>query len=229
MIDARPPSRPLQAGLTAASRPPAHWVRVYHREPRHISDGTQPRSWGPVGRFDPHPGGPSGPREHPHGPTVHYSGDTLPVALAEAFRGAPVWSVCPAWRAVLIVAVDEPVQDLAPDGAVALGAPADLGHGHGLHQSVHASLGAGHPGRPTFGSRRGRPLPISPTSRRRERRAVESPAGGRHQRPRHRGRRVTRGGGLAVGARDRASAGASVERIGIIDCARHHTSAEPPS
>lgn len=128
MIDAPSPSRPLRAGRTATGRPPAQWVRVYHRDPRRTPDGTAPRSWGPVGRFDPHPGGPDGPREHPHGPTVHYSGDTLSVALAEAFRGAPVWSVCPAWRAALLVGTSEALQDLGPGGAVALGAPADLGH-----------------------------------------------------------------------------------------------------
>lgn len=128
MIEARPPSRPLHGGRTATGSPPARWVRVYHRDPRRTPDGTTPRSWGPVGRFDPHRGGPDGPREDRHGPTVHYSGDTLPVALAEAFRGAPVWSVCPAWRAALLVATDETLQDLVPAGAVALGAPADLGH-----------------------------------------------------------------------------------------------------
>ncbi|CAN5879565.1 hypothetical protein BH23ACT8_BH23ACT8_21900 [soil metagenome] len=128
MIEAPSPSRPLQGGRTAAGRPPAQWVRVYHREPGRIPDGTTPRSWGPVGRFDPRPGGHDGPREHPNGPTVHYSGDTLPVALTEAFRGAPVWSVCPAWRAALLIATTEALQDLGPDGAVALGPPADLGH-----------------------------------------------------------------------------------------------------
>ncbi|MGI8873459.1 MAG: hypothetical protein ACR2KP_03865 [Egibacteraceae bacterium] len=59
---------------------------------------------------------------------MHCSADALLVALAEAFRGAPVWSVCPAWRAVLLVAAAEALQDLGPDGAAALGAPADLGH-----------------------------------------------------------------------------------------------------
>lgn len=108
--------------------PPAQWVRVYHRDHRHTPDGTTPRSWGPVGRFDPHPGEPGDPREHPHGPTVHYSADTLRVALAEAFRGAPMWSVCPVWRAALLVATGEALQALGPHGAGALGAPADLGH-----------------------------------------------------------------------------------------------------
>lgn len=128
MIDARPPSRPLCRGRTAAGHPPAQWVRVYHRSPRHTPDGTAPRSWGPVGRFDPQLGGPDGPRAHPHGPSVHYSADSIAVALAEAFRGAPVWSVCPAWRAVLLLGTNEALQALRPDGAVALGAPADLGH-----------------------------------------------------------------------------------------------------
>ncbi len=60
---------------------------------------------------------------------MHYSGDSLAVALAEAFRGAPMWSVCPVWRAALLVAPDEALQDLGPDGAASLGAPIDLGHG----------------------------------------------------------------------------------------------------
>lgn len=128
-IDAAWPSRPLAGGWTRPGHPPAQWVRVYHRDPGHASDGTIPRSWGPIARFDPHPGGFAGPREHPHGPTTHYSGDTFTGALAEAFRGAPVWPVCPAWRAALLLAPSEPLQDLRSEGAVALGAPADLGHG----------------------------------------------------------------------------------------------------
>lgn len=97
-----------QPGLDTVPAPRSLW-RVWHPSP-HASSADQPRTFGPLARFDPHPPGP--PAEHPDH-VVWYGAAGFDVSALEVFnRGGTVAEMCPEWRGSL-VAVD-PTAGLFP-------------------------------------------------------------------------------------------------------------------
>jgi RES domain-containing protein len=105
-------------------------IRVYHEHP--ARDGMAARTFGPLGRFDPHVRDRHRrPREDPEGRGVLYLARDLPTALAEAYSGQwPTVSICPHARAGW-VRPGEPIDllDLTSEGALALGAVGTLAWG----------------------------------------------------------------------------------------------------
>lgn len=105
-------------------------VRVYHEHP-----GRPPlaaRTWGPLGRFDPHvPDRRGFPLEQADGRGVVYLADELDCALAEAFPDQPEEvRVCPGMRAVLAHPEGHlMLLDLTGNGALAIGAVGTLAWG----------------------------------------------------------------------------------------------------
>lgn len=98
-------------------------VRIYHEHPNH--DGLGPRTYGPLGRFDPHVRDHhQRPREDPHGRGVLYLAAALDTALAEAYpQQWPEVSICPHTRAAWMrprTPID--LLDLTGNGAIAIGA-----------------------------------------------------------------------------------------------------------
>jgi RES domain len=98
-------------------------VRVYHEQPGH--DGTAPRTFGPLARFDPHVrDARQRSREDPQGRGVLYLAADLATALAESYPEQwPEVSICLHTRAAWVC---PPVQvallDLSGEGALAIGA-----------------------------------------------------------------------------------------------------------
>ena len=98
------PNPPGTSGARLATVPPAgpYW-RIWHPS-MHTTAANQPRTYGPLHRFDPHPAGP--PAEH-EGVYVLYGSLAFEVSALEVFarsgtlRGAVV-EVCPRWRGSLI-------------------------------------------------------------------------------------------------------------------------------
>ncbi len=101
-------------------------ARVYHSHPDR--DGTAPRTFGPLGRLDPHDPGDGAPSEDPEGRGVLYLAADLPTALAEAFPGQwPEVRICENARVVWVSPHrPAPLLDLTSDGAMAIGAVGTL-------------------------------------------------------------------------------------------------------
>lgn len=98
------PSAPTtgQDGLATIPTTEPLW-RIWHPS-RHVDAANQPRTYGPVMRFDPHPSGPA--RDHP-GHVVWYGSAAFDVAALEVFnRGATVAQVCPRWRGALVATIE---------------------------------------------------------------------------------------------------------------------------
>ncbi len=112
-----------------ADPPTEHWgqweplVRVYHDHP--ARDGMAVRTFGPVGRFDPHVRDRHRqPRESSDGRGVLYLARDLPTALAEAYPGQwPQVLICPHARAGWVRPQEEmALLVLTGEGAMAIGA-----------------------------------------------------------------------------------------------------------
>jgi hypothetical protein len=106
------------------------FVRIYHEHPHH--DGLQPRTFGPLHRFDPHVRDRrQQPREDPHGRGVLYLARDLRTALAEAFSGqTPEVAICPHARAGWVApATPLRLLELTGDGAMAIGAVGTIATG----------------------------------------------------------------------------------------------------
>jgi RES domain len=113
--------------LWARSEP---FVRVYHEHP--TRDGVAPRTFGPIGRFDPHVRDRRRqPREDPQGRGVRYLARDLGTALAEAYPGQwPTVAICPHARAAWLRPSETiALLDLTGDGAIAIGAVGTLAWG----------------------------------------------------------------------------------------------------
>jgi hypothetical protein len=105
-------------------------VRVYHEHPGRAA--MEPRTWGPVGRFDPHArDGRKQPRHDPTGRGVLYLANDLATALAEAYPDQwPQVDICPHARAAWVQPCAPIVLlDLTGPGAMAIGAVGTLAWG----------------------------------------------------------------------------------------------------
>lgn len=109
---------------------PHQWfVRVFHAHPRrHPLD---PRTWGPVGRFDPHVrDARQRPRDQPDGRGVIYLAENLSTALAEGLPGRSRPRVCPNRHAIRVAPTrTTALLDLTGNAAMKIGAVATLGSG----------------------------------------------------------------------------------------------------
>lgn len=102
-------------------------VRVYHENPGR--DPLGPRTFGPLGRFDPHVrDSRQRPHEDRHGRGVLYLAAALDTALAEAYPEQwPEVSICPHARAAwLRPSTPIDLLDLTGNGAMAIGAVGTL-------------------------------------------------------------------------------------------------------
>jgi len=114
---------------TTASKPWG-WCRVYHQGP-YAPQGSSPRSYGPLARFDPHTPPAAAAGIDPHGRTVLYAGEDLATSACEVFGEAGEARLCPAWRVALL----RPARPLtmfdltAPGSAMAIGALPSLADG----------------------------------------------------------------------------------------------------
>lgn len=85
-------------GLDTVPSGPSLW-RIWHPS-RYASSADQPRTYGPLSRFDPHP--PGSPGEHPDH-VAWYGAAGFDVSALEVFnRGGTVAEVCPRWRGSLV-------------------------------------------------------------------------------------------------------------------------------
>jgi len=121
------PSPPAagRSGLDTVTSTPSLW-RIWHPS-RNASSADQPRTFGPLSRFDPHPPGP--PAEHPDH-VVWYGATGFDVSALEVFnRGGTIAEVCPRWRGSLVAVHSStrlfPLDD--PSACAEVGATTSLG------------------------------------------------------------------------------------------------------
>jgi len=107
-------------------------LRIYHAHPDPIRSPLRARTFGPLGRLDPHVRDRHRlPREQPDGRGVNYLAESLDCGLAEAFPEQwPEVAICPNSRAAWAIPDSAvPLLDLTEDGAMYIGAVGTLAWG----------------------------------------------------------------------------------------------------